>query len=115
MAWNVTDAPVIIKEAKGSISITADTWTVDMTKAAFLGVTAHWIEIEAEKWKVRAKVIGFQSILGDHSGKNLGRYIMGVFDQVGIMGKNHSKVNGQTLSTIQHFYDLAIVAHCYTR
>jgi len=43
---------VIIKEAPGSISITADTWMVDTMKAAFLGVTAHWIEIEAEKWKV---------------------------------------------------------------
>ena len=28
---------------------------VDTMKAAFLGVTAHWIEIEAEKWKVWAK------------------------------------------------------------
>jgi hypothetical protein len=63
---------VIIKDAPGSVSVTADSWTVDTTKAAFLGVTAHWIEIGEGKWKVRAEVIGFQSILGDHSGENLG-------------------------------------------
>ena len=89
----------MIKEALGSISITADSWTVDTTKASFLGVTAHWIGIEAGKWKVRAEVIGFQSISGDHSGENLGRYVVGVFDQVGIIGKNHSKVHERTLST----------------
>ena len=43
-----------------------------MTKVAFLGVTAHWIEIEADKWKLQAEVIGFQSLSGDHSGENLG-------------------------------------------
>jgi hypothetical protein len=43
---------VIIKEAPGLVSATADSWTVDTTKAAFLGVTAHWIEIRNGKWKV---------------------------------------------------------------
>jgi len=93
MAENITDAPVIIKDAPGSVSVTADGWTVDTTKAAFLGVMAHWIEIEAGKWKVRAKVIGFQLISGNHSGENLGQYIVGVFDWVGITGKDHSKVS----------------------
>ena len=65
---------------------------VDTTKAAFLGVTAHWIEIKAGKWKMRAEVIGFRSISGDHSGQNLGRYFVGVCDWIGIMGKNQSKV-----------------------
>ena len=90
----------MIKEALGSISITADSWMVDTTKASFLGVIAHWTGIEAGKWKVQAEVIGFQSISGDHSGENLGRYIVGVFDWVGIMGKDHSKVHKQTLSTL---------------
>jgi len=62
---------VIIKEAPGSISITADSWTVDTTKVLFLRVTAHWIGIEGGKWKVQVEVIGFQSISGEHSGENL--------------------------------------------
>jgi hypothetical protein len=87
---------VIIEEAPGLVSATADSWTVDTTKAAFLGVTAHWIDVQNGKWTVRAEVVGFQSISGDHSGENLGRYIVGVFDRVGIMGKDHSKVRHPT-------------------
>ena len=67
-----TDTLVKIKEAPGLVSTTSDSWTVDTTKEAFLGVTAHWIDIRDGKWKVRAEVIGFQLILGDHSGENLG-------------------------------------------
>ena len=67
-----TDVLVIIKEALGSVSITLDNWTVDMTKASFLGMTAHWIEIKEGRWTVRVEVVGFQSISGNHSGENLG-------------------------------------------
>ena len=94
---------MIIKEAPGSVSITSDTWTVNTTKAAFLGVTAHWIEIREGRWSVRAEVVGFQSILGDHSGENLGRYVVGVFDWVGIMHKDQSKVHEQKSSTSNSF------------
>ena len=90
---NIADIPVMIQEAPGLVSVTADGWTVDTTKAAFLGVTAHWIEVKEGKWMVRAEVVGFRSISGDHSGENLGRYLVGVFDRVGIMSKNHSKVH----------------------
>ena len=94
---------MIIKEAPGSVLITSDTWTVNTTKAAFLGVTAHWIEIREGRWSVQVEVVGFQSISGDHSGENLGRYTMGVFDQVGIMHKDQSKVHKQTSSTSNSF------------
>ena len=94
---------MIIQEAPASVSITSHTWTVNTTKAAFLGVTAHWIEIREGRWSVRVEVVGFQSILGDHSGENLGRYIMGVFDWVGIMRKDQSKVHKQTSSTSNSF------------
>jgi hypothetical protein len=83
---------VIIKAAPGLVSVTADGWTVNTTKAAFLGVMAHWIEIKAAKWKMRAEVIGFWSISGDHTGENLGHYFVGVFNRIGIMDKTQSKV-----------------------
>jgi len=50
--WNIADIPVMNQAAPGLISITADSWTIDTTKAAILGVTAHWIEVKGGKWKV---------------------------------------------------------------
>ena len=81
-----------IQAAPGLISTTADMWTVDTTKAAFLGVTGHWIKVKGETWEMRLEVIGFRSVSGDHSGKNLGRYFVGVCDRIGIMNTKRSKV-----------------------
>ena len=57
----------------------------------FLGMMAHWIEVKDKRWKLRAEVIGFKALLGTHSGKNLGRYAVGLMDRMGIMAKNKSK------------------------
>lgn len=78
--------------APGKVSITADTWTADNTKVGYLGATAQWIEVKNGLWKLRSEVIGFQAISGDHSGLNLGRYLIGICDCVGITGEKHSKV-----------------------
>lgn len=56
-------------------------------------MTAHWIEVKNEKWKLCSEVVGFQPISGEHSGENLGRYFVGLCDRVGIMSKNESKVS----------------------
>ena len=90
-----------IKHAPGKISITADGWTADTTSHAFLGMTAHWIDVETQEvedgmtkevWTLQSAMIGFHGISGGHDGGNMGRYFMGVTDRVGITGKNHSKV-----------------------
>jgi hypothetical protein len=57
----------------------------------FVGMTAHWIEVKENKWKMRAAVIGFKALSGAHSGENLGRYAVGLLDRVGIMDKKRSK------------------------
>lgn len=44
------------------------------------------------KWKMRAAVVGFKALSGNHGGENLGRYAVGVLDRVGIMNKNGTKV-----------------------
>jgi hypothetical protein len=75
------------------ISTTADGWSVDTTKASFLGVTAHWIEVKGGKWKLRAEVIGFRAVSGEHTGANLGGYFVAVCERVGIMSAQQSKVN----------------------
>jgi hypothetical protein len=80
------------KAAPGKISLTADGWTADTTKASFLGMTAHWIEEKERTWKLRSEVVGFKPISGDHSGWNLGRYIVGLCERVGICNQAGSKV-----------------------
>ncbi|KAG2739190.1 hypothetical protein P692DRAFT_20644572, partial [Suillus brevipes Sb2] len=52
--------------------------SVDQTKAAFLGLTAHWIEANASGiWTLFSQVIAFRGISGAHSGHNLARYLFG--------------------------------------
>ena len=68
-----------------------DGWSADTTKAAFLGMTAHFIEVKDGSWKLKAEVIGFKALSGAHSGENLGRYAVGLMDRVGIMDKKSSK------------------------
>ena len=77
--------------APGKVSITSDGWSADTTKAGFLGMMAHWIEVKEQKWKMRAEVVGFKALSGAHSGENLGRYAVGLLDCVGIMDKKRSK------------------------
>ncbi|KAM6489939.1 hypothetical protein JOM56_014518, partial [Amanita muscaria] len=74
--------------APGKVSTTFDTWTADNTKGSFLGMTAHWIKVTKkedpkvpamewkEEWKLRSEVIVFRGIVGDHSGDNLGHYLL---------------------------------------
>src|SRR6267154_4848709 len=80
------------KKAPGMVSATTDGWSVDMTSASFLGVTGHWMEVEDAKWKMHSEVIGFRGVSGEHSGKNLGQYFMGVCEHVGIINVQRSKV-----------------------
>jgi hypothetical protein len=54
-------------------------------------MTAHWIEVKDQKWKMRAEVIAFKALSGAHSGENLGRYAVGLLDRVGIMDQKRSK------------------------
>ncbi|KIK05364.1 hypothetical protein K443DRAFT_3861 [Laccaria amethystina LaAM-08-1] len=57
---------VDIETAPGLISTTTDMWSADTTKAAFLGVTAHWINVKRkegeEMWEMHSEVISFRSV-----------------------------------------------------
>ncbi|KAF8230233.1 hypothetical protein L208DRAFT_1123454, partial [Tricholoma matsutake] len=52
--------------APGRISSTADGWSADTTKAVFLGMTVHWIDVKDAKWKMQSEVVGFKAVSGDH-------------------------------------------------
>jgi len=75
------------------VSITFDGWSADTTKMGFQGMTAHWIDVKDEMWKMRAAIIGLKAVSGNHSGENLGRHVVSLLDRVDIMDKNGSKVS----------------------
>ena len=68
-------------------------------------MTTHWVKVEEQietvegnevvryHWSLQPAIIGFRTISGTHSGENLGRYMVGVMDWMGIMGRNFSKVS----------------------
>ena len=77
------------------MSTTADGWMADTTKAGYLGLTAHWIDADAqtEVWTLRSEVVRFHALHGMHAGNNLGCYFVGLCVHVGIMSPENSKVS----------------------
>ena len=75
-----------------------DGWMSDTMKGTFMGVTAHWIDMKGGKWILCSEVVAFQTLSGDHGGENLGRYMVGLCDRVGITGKTESKVSSRPTS-----------------
>ena len=70
------------------------------------------------KWKLRSEVVGFKPISGDHSGWNLGRYIMGLCERVGICTQDVSKVIDKMRSQnnkLYLFFIFYLAWHNYTR
>ena len=83
-----------IAAAPGNISINHDLWTEDHSSTAYFGLTAQWIEVkDLCPWTLRAKVIGFYKIVGDHGGHNLGRQLLKVTDCTGITSKKQDVIN----------------------
>jgi hypothetical protein len=80
----------------GRISTTTDLWTADQTKASFMGITAHWIEIDKAtgEWLLSSSAIAFRSIAGAHDGANLAQHFIGLCGRAGIinLSVNNSKV-----------------------
>lgn len=89
----------LVQKLPGKVSIMVDSWTADTTKEGFLGITAHWIQItEKGEWVLESSVIALRGLSGDHGGKNLGRYVAGLCDRVGLIGNKESKVTGLIIS-----------------
>jgi hypothetical protein len=85
--------PPTLKGLPGKALITVDGWSVNSTRAGFIGITAHWIRVTKKgEWVLEARVIALRGLSGNHGGKNLGRYVVGLCDRVGLMGNDWSKV-----------------------
>ena len=65
---------------------------MNTTSKGFLEMTAHWVEVANGVWTLCPTVIGFRNTSGSHGGDNMGRYMVGLMDCAGIMGKDFSKV-----------------------
>jgi hypothetical protein len=78
-------------------------------------MTAHWIEVKEGTWKLRSEVVGFKPISGDHSGWNLGRYIVGLCERVGICTQDVSKVTYYGLFNKIYLLFFYLARHNYTR
>ena len=61
-------------------------------------VTAHWIDMKGGKWTLHLEVVAFRALSGDYGGENLGRYMVGLCDPMGITGKMESKVSSHPTS-----------------
>ena len=67
-------------------------------KVGFVGITAHWIQVvKSGEWCLKANMIVLHGLSGDHGGKNLGHYIAGLCDCVGLIGHEKSKVSHDCL------------------
>ena len=89
--WDLT---ILQSNRSGHVSTTTDLWSVDQTKASFMGVTAHWIESDSSSmtWKLCSEVIVFKGISGRHTGTNLGQYFISVCECAGIIARDSSQV-----------------------
>jgi hypothetical protein len=89
---HLSDLKFEIQSTPGRISSTTDLWSLDQTKASFLGMTGHWIKVNGLKWTLRSEIIGFYGLSGSHSGENVGRHFLKLCERVGIILSSASKV-----------------------
>ena len=67
------------KTTTGQVSTTTDLWSVDQTKASFMGLTAHWVKsTQSGEWEIHGEVIAFHAIAAVHTSENLGQYFVGL-------------------------------------
>ena len=100
-----------IAASPGNISINHDLWTEDHSSTAYFGITAQWIDVkDLRPWTLRAEVIGFHKIVGDHGGRNLGRQLLKVTDRTGITSKKQDALN-----KVRRYLRTVAFGFCLTR
>ncbi|KAF8233070.1 hypothetical protein L208DRAFT_1268648, partial [Tricholoma matsutake] len=93
--------------APGKILSTADGWSADTTKAVFLGMTAHWIDVKDGKWKMRSEVVGFKAISGDHDNASMNAKICSTLEDL----HQRRQINHCCLEHIVNLPNIDIMAH----
>ncbi|KAM5530832.1 hypothetical protein V8D89_015500 [Ganoderma adspersum] len=86
-----------IVRAPRDVNTMCDTWTAPHTLDPMFGLLVIWIDIQLDgMWVYRDEVTAFHKILGDHSGANLGRYLILFLDRCGVTSRKHSKLGHLT-------------------
>lgn len=69
----------------GQISFTMDIWS-DKNRRSYLAITAHWIAIipGTTALDLKAALIAFQQLRGDHDGESLAEVVLQLLDRAGI-------------------------------
>ncbi len=90
----MTQLKADIARAPGDVNSMCDTWMAPHTSDPMFGVLVVWIDIRPDgTWVYQDEVAAFHKILGDHGGRNLGRYLIMFLDRCGITSREHSKVS----------------------
>ncbi|KAG8821310.1 hypothetical protein FRC17_009861 [Serendipita sp. 399] len=70
-----------IASSEGETSLTADMWT-SPAKVAFMAITAHFIVRNHNCLEMRARLVAFRKIEGEHSGANMARHMAQVLHEL---------------------------------
>lgn len=71
----------------GRISITTDVWS-NTSLTAFMAVTAHYCQKDENgRLELRHRLIAFRHIKGAHTGSRLGKEMVKILQEVGILGR----------------------------
>jgi hypothetical protein len=70
---------------KSKVSISLDAWT-SQNGIPFLGITAKWIN---DNWEIQTILVGFERLIGSHSGENLAEATKQVLQEYNLLGKVH--------------------------
>jgi len=60
-----------------------DGWS-SLARDPYLGVTVHWVHSTLEtptEWSLRTLLLAFREVKGNHSGDNLTKIIMEIFEE----------------------------------
>ena len=69
--------------------MTLDGWS-SLARDPYLGVTVHWVHSMPEsptEWSLRTLLLAFQEVKGNHSGENLAKIVMEIFNEAGLSHK----------------------------
>jgi len=94
----------------GKISITFDAWT-SKSYDPYLAITAHYIDSQKGdpyEWQLKSKILGFEELLGRHSGENMATTISNVLDTYDMVN-NYSASNAMANS----FAIVAWMGYCW--
>ena len=91
----LTRRSCFLQSAIGSVSFTFDLWS-DKSMRSYMGVTAHYAVLSdtGDELQIKAALIAFRHVEGEHTGDNLGRVLYGILKSLKLTNKVIFRVKG---------------------